>query len=203
MRPNAANSYDSCMETTGIYTSDELDDPENVRILTQDEWDAENADAQQRQSRALELMAEHRNSHEIQLPKPQPVRDDSPPSVGVSLCGDATYASPMEIMERIGRLDLLNGAEITAPTSPSPLPGPPAPSAPSTSPWDQPVDWSECVATPLTSHAAETSMPAGVQTLADLREHEIDLRGGSILFDPHQRPMAMARAKRRGRALQR
>lgn len=174
MYANTCTSYALGMDMTATDTSLQDSESRQWRMLTQDEWDAANAMAQERQSRARNLVLEHRNEYEVQLPMPEPLSASGKP-----LATDANFAGPAEILKRAQHDGELKRHLSLVPTS--------------TESWDTPVDWSECVATPLERDSDLDNSAVDV----DLGDDTIDLRDGSIGADRAPRPAAMARVKKK------
>ncbi len=173
MHAQTSGSYDRSMDTTGTEIHGGCSNTNRWRVITQEEWDMANALAQERQRRARSLVVEHRSCYEVKFPEPERLS-----ASGLPVAMDANFASPAEILKRAEKSNALQ-RHLSLTPSIEEL-------------WDMPVDWSECVETPL---ERECGVDEPTLTFHDLREREIDLRGGHIMFDHQPRPAAMARAK--------
>lgn len=152
------------MEMTELEIESGYDDPEHVRTLSQEEWDAANEIAQVRQGRARRLVVDHRTDYAVQLPVPARPTPQTP-------LRDGTFASPDQIRQRMGTGDRLRHLTLVDDTNCV-------------------VDWSEC------GESSDEHEPESEPlSFNDLREREIDLRGGRLLLDDEPRPAPMARAK--------
>ena len=209
MYQSQIDSYSRFMDTNGVRYG-EFGETQPPQTLTQKAWDAANVRALSRQGRARTLIVEHRDNYIVQLPTPGQPRtviedavvddvvdedfQDADPARPETVKATGRFAHANEVRERVEASKFLS-SQLTLPPEPlwsseaeMTIAAAPTSKPPSSSCWDEPVDWSECVESP--SSSGDT-----VITLNDLREREIDLRGGQVLLDGQPRPKSIARLR--------
>ncbi len=178
-------------------------DTSAVHALSQDEWDEIHKLAQRRRNRAQSLQGRGPGSEDSTSPTDQGEVNTSAQT--------PLFNNAFELLQRFGSTDV-KGRDL-----PLAQPGKGdrkprhlvsvAPPESAVDEWNEPVDWTECVALDLSEQDQEIELrdrpgprdhwyhdePTDI---FDLREREIALRNGRILFDEYPRPATMVDLRR-------
>lgn len=194
--------------TLDFYSRGMATNDRNPRAeLTQDQWDEINRYAQSRRVRAEWLSLEHKYHGEFTLPAP---RQEMDAATKANL-----FTNAANILRSIGSENLavmdLHFAEPNTEASKQVLMGSDAPSATddrhltlvdsqneSDETWEDPVDWSECIERTTAGEESTLDLTAAerLQESIELREREIALRGGRVVFADAENPSAMTLRRR-------